>query len=219
MKSVQRVITWLVTAGVPFFILMTAVRILINPWFPQVEYRMPGFPEDTYGMTLGERQQWSQPAIAYLVNSEGISFLGDLTFRDGTPLYNERELAHMLDVKNLVQGMIKAWWILGIFLVGVGLLSWRTGWMADFWLAVGRGGWGTLGLIGVVLAGVLLSFDELFTGFHQIFFSGDSWLFYYSDTLIRLFPMRFWQDAFIFTGAVSIGFGILLGLLGRKLSK
>jgi integral membrane protein (TIGR01906 family) len=219
MKSLQRILSGLLTAGVPFFILMTAVQILINPWFPQVEYRMPGFPEDPYGMTFEQRQTWSKPAIEYLVNSAGISYLGDLKFADGSPLYNERELSHMQDVKNLVQATIKAWWILGAILVGVGVLAWRTGWLADFWLAAGRGGWATLGLIGLLLVGVLLGFDQLFTGFHEIFFSGDSWLFYYSDTLIRLFPMRFWQDAFIFTGGVSIVFGISLGWLGRKLGR
>lgn len=35
----------------------------------------------------------------YLTNDEGIEFLGDLKFPDGSPVYNERELHHMVDVK------------------------------------------------------------------------------------------------------------------------
>jgi uncharacterized membrane protein len=45
-----------------------------------------------------------------------------------------------------------------------------------------------------------------------LFFTGDSWLFLYSDTLIRLFPMRFWQDAFLFAGALDVLGGLALGL-------
>jgi uncharacterized membrane protein len=55
-----------------------------------------------------------------------------------------------------------------------------------------------------------VSFNALFTGFHSIFFEGDSWLFFYSDTLIRLFPLRFWRDVFIALAVLSLGAGALL---------
>jgi hypothetical protein len=52
--------------------------------------------------------------LDYLVNDADISFLSDLEFEDGTPIYNQRELEHMHDVKVLVQQMLAAWWIVGI---------------------------------------------------------------------------------------------------------
>ena len=55
-------------------------------------------------------------------------------------------------------------------------------------------------------------FFRFFAGFHSLFFEGDSWLFLFSDTLIRLFPIRFWQDAFLFAAIIALGGGILLGL-------
>jgi integral membrane protein (TIGR01906 family) len=39
------------------------------------------------------------------------------------------------------------------------------------------------------------AWDAFFVFFHRVFFSGDSWLFAYSDTLIQLFPVDFWMDA------------------------
>jgi uncharacterized membrane protein len=45
-----------------------------------------------------------------------------------------------------------------------------------------------------------------------LFFSGDTWLFAYSDTLIRLFPIRFWEDCFIYIGGFSLIVGLVLGL-------
>jgi integral membrane protein (TIGR01906 family) len=80
-----------------------------------------------------------------------------------------------------------------------------------------RGGWLTVGLTAALGIFAAVSFWQFFTVFHALFFEGDTWLFYYSDTLIRLFPMRFWQDAFIFVGVLTVGGGIGLGLgLGRR---
>ncbi len=70
---------------------------------------------------------------------------------------------------------------------------------------------------GVVLVGMFLLPDlfwAFFSGFHALFFEGDSWLFAYSDTLIRLFPLRFWQDTFLFATLIAVagGLGLALGI-------
>jgi len=214
-ERVPRVISWLITILVPFILMMTAIRLLMTPLFPAVEYRTPDFPEDRYGFTLHERLYWSRYAIDYLVNNAGIEYLGDLKFSDGTPLYNERELSHMLDVKNLVQSALQVWGLGLVFLAATGVWAWFGHWWFDFRQAVSRGGWVTVGLIIAVLVAVAVSFNDLFTGFHLLFFTGDTWIFYYSDTLIRLFPMRFWRDAFIIVGAFSLLGGLALGYFAR----
>jgi integral membrane protein (TIGR01906 family) len=61
----------------------------------------------------------------------------------------------------------------------------------------------------------LTSFQSLFINFHLIFFEGSSWLFKYSDTLIRLFPIQFWQDIFLVFGILTLLAGILVGRLMR----
>jgi integral membrane protein (TIGR01906 family) len=214
--TVQRIISILITLIVPFFLIMTAIRLLFTPMFLQVEYRMPGFPPDIYGFTLEDRLYWSQISVDYLLNDAGIEFLAERQLDDGSPLYNQRELDHMLDVKILVQQMLVAWRVLFVLLVGLGIWAWRGRWMPAFMQALGRGGWLTISLIALILLGVAVSFRALFTGFHLIFFEGDTWLFYYSDTLIRLFPMRFWQDGFIFMGIFTLlGAGVLI-LLKRR---
>lgn len=218
MNRFQMLLSWLITLILPFFLTMTAIRLLITPVFPEIEYRTPNFPADPYGFTLEDRLHWSKISIEYLLNKEGISFLADQKLPDGTPLFNERELSHMLDVKILVQHMITAWYILGAVLIGLGLWAWAGRWPSEFWRAFARGGWLTIGLVLAVLLGVALSFSALFVGFHRIFFTGDTWLFEYSDSLIRLFPMRFWQDAFISMGALTLIQGLLVGWLGRKLN-
>ncbi|HWQ46326.1 MAG TPA: TIGR01906 family membrane protein [Longilinea sp.] len=208
---------FILSVSIPFFLLMTAIRVLLTPVFVNVEYFMPGFPVDEYGFTRADRLMYAPLAVEYLVNSAGIEFLGDQTFPDGSSLYNERELSHMLDVKILVQKMITAWMIIGAILIAAGVWAWRGRWWQAYTLAWGRGACYTVGLIGLIIAAVTINFDALFTTFHHIFFTGDSWLFYYSDTLIRLFPIRFWSDAFIVVGGFSLlAAGLIIWAVYRK---
>jgi integral membrane protein (TIGR01906 family) len=204
---------------IPFLLLMGAIRILINNFFLDYEYNLPNFPADPYGFTTEDRLYWGKISLNYLVNDKGIEYLGDLKFPDGKPFYNERELSHMLDVKNLIQVTLKIWYVGLIVLAALWVWSWRKKWQPDFWRGISRGGFLTIGLIIAVLLGVFLNFDALFRGFHAIFFTGDTWLFYTSDSLIRLFPEKLWSDAFFYMGIFSLTGAIVLGILGLRNSQ
>jgi len=219
MKVLKTIAKILVIILVPVFLLMTSIRILITPLYPQVEYQMPGFPADPFGFSAQERLAYARVSVEYLSNAQPISFLADLKMKDGTPLYNDRELSHMLDVKNLVQAMIKAWFLILVILLFLWLIAWRTRWLGEFFSAVRFGGWATMGLIGLIILSTFLNFDALFTDFHRIFFTGDTWLFYTSDSLIRLFPERFWSDAFLYIGVLTILFSLGAIFGGIALSK
>ena len=208
----------------PIVLLGFALRLLLSPLFIQIEYHMPGFPNDPYGLTRADRLRWAPFAVDYLVNREGISYLGDLRFDDGTPLYNERELSHMEDVKNVTRGALNVFYgaLAGMALLG--LWSKRPQQWTAFRQGLKRGGGIMVGLAGavgvIVLVGMFLIPDlfwAFFSGFHALFFTGDSWLFEYSDTLIRLFPMRFWQDTFLFAAAIAVlgGLGLALGIKNK----
>jgi len=215
------ILSWLVAILVPIALIGLGLRVLLTHTFLQVEYNMPYFPSDPYGFTKEDRLHWAPYAVDYLVNNADISYLGDLKFEDGSPLYNERELSHMADVKRVTQGALNVWYISLALLVMLGVWSWRGDWMQTFRLGLIRGGWLMVGLAGVigviVIVGILINpniFWNFFAGFHALFFEGDSWLFLYSDTLIRLFPLRFWQDAFLYAAVIALGggFGLAFGL-------
>ncbi len=210
-KNYPPLYSWIVTIFVPLAVIMLGVRLLMTPMFLEMEYRMPGFPEDRFGFGLQDRLQWAKPSVEYLVNGEGIAFLAELKLTDGKPIYNERELSHMADVKGVVQSLLKIWYaglaVLGLF----GAWAWLGGWQGDYILGWKRGGYLTAGLLVVLGLFASISFWQFFTWFHSLFFSGDSWLFEYSDTLIRLFPIRFWEDAVAYIGGFSIVAGLLLG--------
>lgn len=212
MRTLQKVLSWFVTFLLPVALTFLGVRLLLTHTFPEIEYRTPGFPADEYGFTLQDRLQWSRISIDYLLNDADISFLSDLTFPEGAPLFNGRELSHMQDVKNVVQPVLWVGYGVWFLVLGLGLWARFGGWWPEYVRGIWCGGWLTVGLVAVIgiLAGI--SFWQFFTVFHELFFTGDSWLFLYSDTLIRLFPMRFWQDAFLFAGALDVLGGLALGL-------
>lgn len=215
--NIQTILSYIVSLLVPLILIGTAVRILLSPIYYTVEYNMPYFPPDEYGMTKEERLHWAPYAVDYLVNDADISYLGDLKFDDGSELYNERELSHMEDVKNVVQGALRTWYISLALLFILALIAYRFEWLDAFFNGLRRGGWWMIGLAVaiafIVGVGILIDpnvFWEFFSAFHSLFFEGDSWLFYFSDTLIRLFPIRFWQDAFLAAAVIALGGGLAL---------
>lgn len=223
------ILAWLVTLLMPVVLVMAAVRLLLTPAFLIIEYNTPGFPPDPYGFTKSERLRWSKVAVQYLLNDAEIGFLGDLRFPEGqqappescqdmddcTRLYNDRELKHMLDVKIVTQAALRVWYISLVLWLFLGIWAWRGGWGEAFRQGIGRGGWLTLFLLGGIILFVLLAFGVIFVAFHNVFFEAGTWQFLFSDTLIRLFPERFWRDTFIAIGVLAGGSGLALGYFLR----
>ena len=210
MKTITLVFSWLITLTIPFALIGLGIRILLTPIFPNIEYRMPYFPPDDYGFSTQDRLHWGMYGINYLINNADISYLGDLKFSDGTPLFTEPELSHMHDVKVVVQNFLKLWYAVVAALILIGLWAWRGKWLPSYILGLKQGGWLTLALaltIGIIAtigaSGSGDLFWNFFAGFHGLFFQGNSWLFPDSDTLIRLYPLQFWQDAVLSIGIIS----------------
>jgi integral membrane protein (TIGR01906 family) len=203
---------WLATILIPFVLLFLGVRILLSEFFLDVEYRLPGFPPDSYGFSLEDRLRYANQALDYLNSDADIAVLAELTFPDGAPLFNARELGHMQDVKNVLAPLMRIGFGLTLAVFGLLFLAQRRSWRSALLAGIRRGGWVTVGLVGILGLLAVLSFWQFFTVFHSLFFEGDSWLFLYSDSLIRLFPMRFWQDAFLFAGILALLGGLALGL-------
>ena len=111
----KKVLAWIVAILIPLALILTSVRLLLTPAFVQLEYRTPNFPPDPYGFTQEDRLFWSMIALDYLLNDEGIGFLEELQFEDGTPVYNARELKHMVDVKNVLGSVLIVWYASVIF--------------------------------------------------------------------------------------------------------
>ncbi len=198
---------------IPLALIGLGVRLMLTPFYLSFEYNRPDFPPDQFGFTTQDRERWGLYGVDYLLNSADISYLGNLKFADGSSLFNERELSHMHDVKNVAQGFLRIWYVDLVLLVLTGLWAWRAGWLPTYRRGLRWGGWLTLilavtvGLVGTVGAsGSGDVFWQFFSDFHGLFFQGQSWLFPDSDTLIRLYPLKFWEDTVFFIGiAAAVG--------------
>jgi integral membrane protein (TIGR01906 family) len=215
----QKVAQWTLHILIPLVLVLSSVWILLNTakWWVQIEYQLPGFPEDRFGFTLEDRLYWSAIDIDYLLSDEELDYFDDLRLEDGSPMHNQRELRHMDDVKRLIHVV---WYVLGFGLILGLICELSLGIFADSRVALEtlkKGARNTLILVGLLILGVIVGFGVLFVGFHRIFFEGNTWLFLFSDTFIRLYPERFWRDTFIFLALITAVVGVVVYLLSNLL--
>lgn len=210
----------IIAAALPVVLVLTNVRLMLTPLYVNWEYNLPDFPPDPYGFTKEDRLKYSTIALDYLLNDAGIEFLGDLTLPEdkiantdsGLRMYNDRELKHMVDVKIVVKGVMAVWVVASLLVVGsIAALAWqpetrpflRSGLLTGSGITIGV-------LLGLGLF-ILIGFDTFFVMFHRVFFEGDTWLFRWSDTLIRLFPEKFWFDIFLLIAGSALAEVLAIG--------
>lgn len=215
-KFILYILRILTVLSVPVILGAGFIGLLLTPVYVQLEYRTPNFPPDRYGFSQTERLRYADLTRGYLVSGVSIQELQELSFEDGEPLFNQRELSHLQDVKEVLQGVFWTSGLAVIILAGGGVWSYRKGEWKRFKSSIQQGAWLTVGLLLFILTFSFLSFQTFFFKFHGIFFEGDTWLFKNSDTLIRLFPLRFWRDIFIVFGLLTLGSGGLLAWVFRE---
>ncbi|MBN2555397.1 MAG: TIGR01906 family membrane protein [Anaerolineales bacterium] len=208
-------------AILPLWLLLSSILLVLvtSPIWVPVEYRLPGFPQDSYGFSQAERIEWSAVDLAYLLNDADISYFDGYRLEDGTPMHNARELQHMDDVKNLIILVRIVWAGATVLLVLAAAVVWKQAGSSPVLASLRFGARATVILIAAIIVGVLISFRFIFIGFHRIFFEGDTWLFKYSDTFIRLYPERFWRDTFFYMGAAALLLAGLTWLAGKWCSR
>lgn len=227
MKRLDRVFVFLLTLSVPFFLGFLTIRLLMTPAFLNWEYNKPNFPPDRYGFSREQRLELAPVAIEFLVSperpDEAARLLAEQTF-EGQRIYNQREIDHMVDVKRRTDLMFQVMWIAGFTLVLLTvLLAWRPESRPVAWRGLFNGAVLTILILGAILAYILIGWDSFFTRFHELLFPPGSWTFGYGETLIRLFPEKFWFDVGILIGAGTLVEALVLGgiayWLGRRDSR
>jgi len=131
-------------------------------------------------------------------------------------LYNAKEIAHMVDVKDLVQGVFDTQIYLSIFLatfVGLGFLIYRLKWLRILGELIALGGMLTLALVLLVGLLSLIGFDKLFLAFHIISFDNNLWqLDPRRDMLLIMFPQGFFFDATMWIVGATVAQAVILCL-------
>lgn len=200
--------------SLPVLFVLTNVRLIMSQAYLNWEYNLPDFPADPFGFTQADRLTYAPIALNYLFNAEGIDFLGRQTFPDGERMYNHRELKHMEDVKQVTRGAMAVWMtVIVIVAASCVALARQPETLPALRGGLLLGSGITIGLLLLMVLYILINFNTFFVQFHQVFFEGDTWLFEYSDTLIRLFPVKFWSDAFMLIAVGALLEGLAVGAL------
>lgn len=218
----MKLLRTLIILALPLVLGLGTIRLLMSEAFLVYEYSKPDFPPDPAGFTQADRLSYARVALEYIRTTAPISLLADQRLPDGRPLYNERELSHMVDVQRLANQLLLVTWVAGgIVVVGGALLAWQPETRPLLASALlGGAALTILILLGILLL-VLVGWNTFFVGFHNLFFAPGTWQFALTDTLIRLFPERFWFDVALLIGLGTLVEAVVIGsiawLWGRRL--
>ncbi len=220
---VVTIIRWVIILAMPFFLGLGTIRVIIAWDYPSFEYGR--IAPDRYGFTPEERLELAHGTLAYLQRPEPaeevIYMLEVLRLpRTDQPLYNEREIEHMLDVKRMADMFTRVVWVTAVWVVGglVFLLA-RPETRPDGYKAIFHGGVATTAVLLLIALLILLGWSFFFVQFHELLFPPGTWTFAYTDSLIRLFPEQFWFDIGVIISVAALVEGLVVAVVGYFLSK
>ncbi len=188
-------------------------------------FRTLVFNQAYYKSQLVEVGTYSRIPDADLIIADMIDYLqGDKeSLQEG--IFNERETSHMADVKTLINQVIIYLYILAAIFITLNVIAFNSAkgkfktFIINYIFISG---------LTIIAAGLLLYtlsnwFPSIFESFHLTFFKPGSYMFPETDTLIRLFPEKFFYN-FLYTivsnamviSAVLLGISILVKYIKYK---
>ncbi len=194
--------------GIPPFLILSNIFLFMTPNWLYYEYGKSDFPKAQL-FNDADRRYNAAESIEYIRGNRTLEQFKALG------VYQDREIKHMVDVRNLVDKVKVIDPAIGaLLLIALGVLAARSTTRATAARGLFRGGVLTIALFGAAGFFALVGFNTFFTDFHRIFFEGDSWLFLYTDSLIQFYPLPFWFDTSIALIGLTILEAIVMGVIG-----
>jgi integral membrane protein (TIGR01906 family) len=207
---------WLLILCLPILLLTASVNAAANcPRLYQYGFEKYDVSRVT-GLALAELDKAARGLITYF--NSGDEYIDLTVEKDGQPftLFNEREVAHLKDVKGLFRLVYKLLLGTGIYtlvFIGVSLFWWRD--HRRLGQGLFFGGCLTLALMLVLGLRIALNFDGFFLRFHLLSFANDFWMLDpTTDYLIMMFPQGFWFDAALACAITTAAGAVILGGVG-----
>ena len=221
MKIVKTTALVIFVLALPVLFLTAGISAAANcPWLYEYGFHKYDISRVT-GIDDAELNKAAREIIRYW--NSGENEIDITVIKNGQPftLFNEREVAHMVDVKALFR--LAYTFLLGSFLyvllfLGLSLFLWKDKRLTAnglFW-----GGGLSIALIAVIGVMAVTDFNWFFTRFHLLSFSNDLWLLDpTTDYLIMLFPEGFWFDAAMVCVIFTVLLSLVSGFTGLWLKK
>ena len=138
----------------------------------------------------------------------------------GAPVLEERERAHMRDVRGVFGGFFLLAAVAAVGLVVLVAGARRMGHSGRAWSAIAGGMRGLI--VAVIVAGIVaaVAFDAVFEIFHRLFFPAGSFTFDpRTDHLVQLFPFDFWSETTIVLGVAIVVIAGLVAIGAGRLAR
>ena len=186
-----------------------------SPWLYKNGFQKYNVSQTT-GLAEAELDKAATGLISYFNSDE--EYISLTVIKDGRPfeLFNQREVAHLKDVKGLIRLNYRL--LLGTAIyVGAyaGICLWwrrRRYWRRLAWGMVGGSSIALGMMLALGIGSTVLDFGQLFTQFHLFAFTNELWMLDPTrDYLIMLFPEGFWYDAAMLFAKITIGIAVTLG--------
>lgn len=220
-KALPKIIRWFIIIAMPFFLGLGMILAVIAWDYPSFEYQR--IPPDRFGFTPEERLAYAHATLDYLQrpepSEEVIYLLEELRLPNSDePLYNEREIGHMLDVKDLTDAIRTLWRVAAVLVIGgLAFLLLQPGLRSIGYRAIYQGGLATVIILAAIAIFIGVGWSIFFVQFHELLFPPGTWTFAFSDSLIRLFPEQFWFDIGVIMSVGALLLGVIVTVLGRWL--
>ncbi len=212
----------LIIICVPLLLITTNVRIVLNS-ATMYDYGFNKYKIEKYtGIEFEQLQAAGQQIRDYFNNDLEQITINISLHGDNIPnLFNEREILHMYDVKNLVK-MVYMVQLYSAILLSAGCVFMLFNSFTNRGILalkyIGRGGVFTFSLVIAVSILAIIGFDRLFLFFHLVSFSNDLWVLDpRHDYLIAMFPQGFFFDCTVVIAFLTLLEGGILSLIPRAI--
>ena len=211
-------VSWLAAIALALLLVTTNVRITANSsWLYEQLFDRNQVPLRTGISMPGLRDIGQQIRDYFSSDEEPLEVLATLNGVE-VSLFNEDEVAHMADVKQLFTRTYLVQALSALFLVITGIVAYaklRRGAVRHVASWVERGAVIASAVIIVIGVASVVAFNQVFLLFHYIGFPQGNFTFNSrTDYLVRVFPNGFWEDiTFAIGGMTLIEAGLLFGLV------
>lgn len=199
-----RLLLWLWGLALLPVLLLSGLRLASTPAFSDLELRR--LPPEAYGL---DRIIWSHKVLAFVLEGAPAETLSEARFLQielapgrefgiGNRAFCQREIQHLVDVRSLLRPVLLVWPLLVCAWLSGALILRRQQRLARSLQPAAAAA------LALLLMLAPLGTARLQRELHQRCFAHNSYLFYTTDTLLRLYPQQYWRDCVLFVAGFAL---------------
>lgn len=218
MKVFNQLISLVFILAVPLFCVLSVTRLLVIAPSTYEHALMQGQAELVTGISLEQLTAVNLEIRDYLLGFTDAPLWINVVTNEGVSLsiFNEREVTHMVDVRNLMQFFWKiheGLFILILSSLTISFITFRDDPLLKIAVNVRLASLAGIGLFGILASLIFTGFDSAFYKFHELMFTNDLWILNEStDRLLQMYPRDFWYwVTFRLASATTVVIALMFG--------